>query len=347
MKRARGSVDPRIHFYELLLEYAGDVLFNQLATLRGTFRPEQRLIVRRIAFGVGAPSFMPDDIIRSVEDAKAAIFLYNDTVPLCLEFSGICPALHVEDLPWYRTPKKYQVREDKPRKRDREYNRVGVASWLGEMVLDVDLSEEGDNPYDRRGVCKCVGKRQCCDECWVTFLRPAQRVIALLLKDAGIQAYFFVYSGRRGFHCWIVDRNVVRWTKQQRTAVISCWNTLHTQDTPLVDRILEILEPTFKETPALLERYQRPLYGERKAWRHAVFQALYPKFDIPVSQDPTHNHKMPLMLHPSTHQLCMTMEGDGLDFLPSENRFLPGDVSKALLERGIAPIVHALDMAYK
>ena len=342
MKRGRYK-NPRIHFYEQLLAHeAGVVLFEQLATLCGTFRPEQRLIVRRIIFGSGAVVFMPDDIIRSVEDARQAIFLYGDNVPVCLEFSGICPAHHVEKLPWFRIPKKYQMIEDKPRKYDREYHREGVVAWLGELILDVDLSEDGDNPYDRRGICKCVGKRKCCDICWKTFLRPAQRVIAHLLKDAGITAYFFVYSGRRGFHCWIVDPRVIMWTKEQRKTFIRTWDTLHTQDTSFTDEILELLEPSFRDNPVLLERYKEPLHHKRKAWKQAVFSALYPKFDIPVSEDTTHNHKMPLMLHPDTHQLCIPMEDDGLDFLPSQNHFLPKNVTKAILDRAIIPIKKAL-----
>ena len=347
----RGRLDnPRIAFYDKLLAHpvVGKVLFEDLATLCGTFRPEQRLIVRRIVFQSGASaSFMPDDIIRCIEDVKQAIFLYDYNVPVCLEFSGICPAHHVENLPWFRTPKKYQLVEDKPRKFDREYHREGVAAWLGEFIIDVDLSEDGDNPYDRRGICDCVKKRKCCDICWKVFLRPAQKVIVHLLKDAGISAYFFVYSGRRGFHCWIVDKNVIMWTKEQRKTFIRTWESLHTQDTPYTDDILSLLEPTFRETPVLLKRYKEPLKFKKRAWKKAVFDALYPKFDIPVSEDTTHNHKMPLMLHPQTHQLCIPMQGDGLDFLPSKNRFLPGDVSFKLLEKGTEPIQKALEKMNK
>ena len=339
----------RTLFWDLFFEYAGQVILCDLATLRGTFRFEQRVIVPRIELPDGAgETFMPNYIIRSLKDAHDVVFRFPQKLPLCIEFSGICPAHHVSWHPVFPIPKRELPLglEDKPRERDREGVRMGACTWLGELIIDVDLDETS---YDRRDVCNCVGLKKCCDTCWALFLRPAMQVLEFILEQVfGITAYFFVFSGRRGFHCWVVDRNVVQWTIEQRKAFIEkLAHLVYTDDTPLVDDIYEMLLPIYEGFPALSKRYTPPPTRslERDCKQNAVFKALYPKFDAVVTYDTTHNHKLPLMIHPATGYVCVTID-NVQEFLPSKECYKQGDISKEMIEHWLLPIVRALDTAY-
>ena len=336
---------PRTLYWDLFFEYAGEVILCDLATLRGTFRPEQRVIVPRIELPDGGETFMPNYIIRSVSDARDVVYRFPQKMPLCLEFSGVCPAHHVVGHPVFPIPKRQLPfgLEDKPRARDREGVRMGACSWLGELIIDVDLDETS---YDRRGVCECVGHKTCCDTCWALFLRPAMQVLRYLLEEVfSITAYFFVYSGRRGFHCWVLDKQVVCWTIEQRKSFIEKLSQLGQDETCIADDVYAMLEPIFDE--ALSKRYTPPptRAQERDCKRAAVFKALYPKFDAVVTYDTTHNHKLPLMMHPATGRICVTIDRVE-EFLPSKECYKQGDLSKQTFEQWLVPIVRALDIAY-
>jgi hypothetical protein len=305
---------------------------------------EQRLIVMRVRQrrAGGGVTFVPDYLLRSVEDVRAALFLYEKSPPLCVEFSGICPAQHVSNLTWFRIPKRYQnpLNPDKPRHWDRVAYRAHTTAWLGEVVLDVDL-EDKVGAYDRRSVCDCVGKQQCCDVCWKVFMHSAQMVLTHLLHSFGIRAFFFCFSGRRGLHCWIVDKNVVLWTQEQRLCFAKKLESLWQEDTPLTDSIYELLEPVYEQHLAST-RWIAPGNARllRESRKRAVLEALYPKLDVPVSADATHNHKLPLMIHPGTDRLCVVFEGE---FVPSENAYDVHNVTREILEEGGRIISKALD----
>lgn len=354
MKRARVAEDCFTNFWHLFFAYCGDVLFRRLATFDGAFRYEQRHIPFRIRVGEGQVSFVTRNVYHKPEDVKDAFFRFPSALPISIEFSGLAPAHHLRFRPVYPrkdelVPKGYR---DAPRESDREYVRSRIATWLGELVLDVDLSEV---EYDRRGICKCVGKARCCDKCWRTFMTPAIKTIIYLLEHVfNLRAFFFVYSGRRGFHVWVIDRAAVMWTGEQRSTFINTLNALYEgprAKTAVVEHIYkEILKPAFNASPALRARFLPPSLPSRQhrkdARREFVFKTLYPKFDVAVTRDTTHNHKLPLVLHPETKKLCITMQrGEEADFLPSNYQYDKDMVTRALLMQCLKPIEQALDAA--
>ena len=330
----------RTLFWDYFFEYAGDIVLCDLATMRGTFRAEQRVMVPRIELSDHAgQTFMPNYIIRTVKDAHDVVFRFPERLPLCMEFSGVCPAHHVTRHPVFPTPKRELPfgLEDKPRERDREGVRMGACTWLGELIIDVDLD---DTSYNRRNLCSCAGMKKCCDTCWALFMSPAMQVLEFLLRDVfEFKAYFFVFSGRRGFHCWIIDKQVVMWTIAQRKAFIEKVSRLYEDDTPIADAVYQMLEPIFDGFAPLQKR------NANVAKRAAVFKELYPKFDCVVTSDTTHNHKLPLMIHPATGNVCVTIPNVS-EFVPSRERYKQGDISEATMLRWLEPIVQALDVAY-
>lgn len=358
MKRNRVSLtsafdDPLSSAYRLFFVHAAPIILTRLCTLDNTFRYEQRVIVFRILLKKDDAEadtfiFVPNNVYHSVNDVQSVFFRNRHSIPRSIEFSGICPGHHLQGQPIvpFRQPDIPPGFFDKPREHDREYHRHRIASWLGELILDVDLA---DNPdcYDRRGICECVNKKTVCDTCWLVFMDPARRVILHLLTTIfKFKAYFFVYSGRRGFHVWIIDPRVVIWTQEQRLSFITALVHLPLMDTPLSDQIYDMLKGDFDNNPALRLRYMIPInhHYEKETHKAAVFKALYPKFDVEVTKDARHNHKLPLVFHPETKVWCTTMRLH-LPFVPSQECFTAEKVTEKMMKERLVPIERALDVA--
>ena len=81
-----------------------------------------------------------------------------------------------------------------------------------ELVFDIDLSD-----YDN--VRRCCQKNKICSKCWKYLIAGAKILERILKEDFGFEKIFFVFSGRRGIHCWVSDKRACLLNKQGRIAV--------------------------------------------------------------------------------------------------------------------------------
>lgn len=89
---------------------------------------------------------------------------------------------------------------------------------LRELVFDIDMTD-----YDSIRTC-CSGA-DICKKCWGFIASAVQVLDSALRNEFGYQKLLWVYSGRRGIHLWISDKEAMELTDQQRKALVG-WLTV-------------------------------------------------------------------------------------------------------------------------
>ena len=125
-----------------------------------------------------------------------------------------------------------------------------------EIVFDIDLTDYDD-------IRTCCDKANICPKCWKFATMSIKVVDAALREDFGFEHILWVYSGRRGVHAWISDKDARELDDEKRKALTGYFEVikggvqggkrvnpkrpLH----PHLTRSLEILKPYFRT--AILE----------------------------------------------------------------------------------------------
>jgi DNA primase small subunit len=84
-----------------------------------------------------------------------------------------------------------------------------------ELVFDIDMTDYDDVIGNLAG----GSEVDVCDRNWRYMTTAVQVMDAALREDFGFSHILWVYSGRRGIHCWVADLRARRLTNQQRVAI--------------------------------------------------------------------------------------------------------------------------------
>ncbi|CAB3976730.1 DNA primase small subunit-like [Paramuricea clavata] len=144
-----------------------------------------------------------------------------------------------------------------------------------ELVFDIDMTD-----YDEVRTC-CSGA-SICKRCW-PFMIVAMKIVDKALKeDFDFEHRLWVYSGRRGVHCWVCDETARKLSQASRSAIAEYLSVIKGGENqvkkvhlssklhPSLSRASKILENYF---PLLMLDYQEIL-SSKETWKNVL--ALVP-----------------------------------------------------------------------
>jgi DNA primase small subunit len=82
-----------------------------------------------------------------------------------------------------------------------------------ELVFDIDMTDYDD-------IRKCCDGAKICNKCWILMTAAVKVIDEALREDFGFSNIMFVYSGRRGIHCWISDPRACHLSNEARSAIV-------------------------------------------------------------------------------------------------------------------------------
>ncbi|TPX37067.1 hypothetical protein SmJEL517_g01114 [Synchytrium microbalum] len=137
-----------------------------------------------------------------------------------------------------------------------------------ELVFDIDMTD-----YDDIRIC-CKGA-DICHKCWDFMTISIKIIDRAIREDFGFKHRIWVYSGRRGVHCWICDERARKLNAELRTAIVKHIEVIKGGEQMIkkVNLGFGPLHPTLVPAMRILEEYfpktclvNQDILGTQESW---------------------------------------------------------------------------------
>lgn len=186
-----------------------------------------------------------------------------------------------------------------------------VVAKKKELVFDVDA-----NDYQAfRTNCACGQEKKVCSKCW-TFIYCTALCLDYTIRNLfGFKELLFVFSGRRGLHCWISDKVARDLSNFWRKKIVDFFEALP-----------KLYEEGHPHAVYMYEQYiekcYRRYYNIKKTMpveTSVCIQSMRPRLDANVTRDQKHPVKCPFVIHPSTGNVCVPLNMEDIAKLNPDN----------------------------
>jgi DNA primase catalytic subunit len=181
-----------------------------------------------------------------------------------------------------------------------------------ELIFDIDL-----NSYEDVRPC-CKSMKKACPKCWVIG-DTAMRIIDRVMNEVfGIREMIFCFSGRRGFHVIVTQKNVFELENHDRAKFYDFFhqdkirinNYIHAKIYQEI--ILPRKESIFTNLAVSTNKFHSQ--EEEMSWEFkTLMRCVWPRLDKEVTVQVNHLTKCPLSIHYETKKICWILDPESTD----------------------------------
>jgi DNA primase small subunit len=132
-----------------------------------------------------------------------------------LRYNSFATADHLRKQVLALNPSRFEIGPVySARPRDKKTLRPGALKpEQRELVFDIDMTDYDD-------IRTCCSGADICHLCWGFISAAATTLHSALTEQFGFKHILWVYSGRRGIHCWVSDKEAMELTDESRKALV-------------------------------------------------------------------------------------------------------------------------------